>query len=308
MDYMNLLQNSEVGKRRSVKMERLQAYSENLAVMAVQALIEEAELTPKPGLVDRESSGSHQDMSIKLMIKSAKSLEPSFRKIAKVSYKRAPSQELREEIAVIGRQGEIDMFQATGGINTHKGAIWALGLLISSAAMNPEETSSDRIALSAGKLALFPDRNRPQQMTNGTKVKEKYGVNGALGEAQSGFPHIRNIALPVLYASRKRDIAEDLCRLNVLIALMASLNDTCILHRGGPQALSLTKELSAEIMVSGGVSTQTGWKVLRELDQSLYKFNASPGGSADLLAATLFLDGLHTKNRGISSCQITLAH
>ncbi|MEH7544656.1 MULTISPECIES: triphosphoribosyl-dephospho-CoA synthase [Bacillaceae] len=276
-------------------MEKIQ-YTENLAFLAVQALIEEAELTPKPGLVDKESTGSHHDMSIELMIKSAESLEPAFREIAKVSYGRVPSQELREEIAAIGRQGEIDMFQATGGVNTHKGAIWALGLLISSAAMNPRETSLDHIAKTAGNLALFPDRNLSQQITNGKRVKEKYGVNGALGEAQQGFPHIRKISLPVLYDSRGRGIKEDLCRLNTLIALMASLDDTCILHRGGARSLTATKELASEILLSGGVWTQTGRKVLEELSQFLIKYNASPGGSADLLAATLFLDYLYKNN------------
>jgi triphosphoribosyl-dephospho-CoA synthase len=277
-------------------MEKLQTYTENLAILAVRSLIEEAELTPKPGLVDIESTGSHHDMSIELMIKSAKSLEPAFREIAKVSYGRVPSQELREEIAAIGRQGEIDMFQATGGVNTHKGAIWALGLLVSSASMNPGETSLDHIAKKAGKLALFTDRNLPQQITNGKRVKEKYGVNGALGEAQQGFPHIRNISLPVLYDSRSRGIKEDLCRLNTLIALMASLDDTCILHRGGAGSLITTKELASEILILGGVWTQTGWKVLEELSQFLIKCNASPGGSADLLAATLFLDYLYKNN------------
>jgi triphosphoribosyl-dephospho-CoA synthase len=277
-------------------MEKLQIYTENLAILAVRALIEEAELTPKPGLVDKQSAGSHHDMSIELMIQSARSLEQAFREIAKVSYGRVPSQELREEIAAIGRQGEIDMFQATRGVNTHKGAIWALGLLVSSAAMNPGETSLDQIAKKAGKLALFPDRKLPQQITNGKRVKEKYGVNGALGEAQQGFPHIRNISLPVLYDSRSRGIKEDLCRLNTLIALMASLDDTCILHRGGAQALIYTKELASEILILGGVWTQTGWEVLEELSQFLIKCNASPGGSADLLAATLFLDYLYKNN------------
>ncbi|MEH7119437.1 triphosphoribosyl-dephospho-CoA synthase [Neobacillus vireti] len=279
-------------------MELFQTYTDNLAILAVKALIEEAELTPKPGLVDKESTGSHYDMSIELMIQSARSLEPAFREMAKVSYGRIPSQELREEIAAIGRQGEIDMFQATGGVNTHKGAIWALGLLISSAAMNRRETSLEHIAKTAGKLARFPDRHLPQQITNGKRVKEKYGVNGALGEAQFGFPHITKIALPVLYDSRSRGIKEDLCRLNTLIALMASLDDTCILHRGGAQSLAATKELAAEILLLGGVWTTSGWKVLEELSQFLMKCHASPGGSADLLAATLFLDHLYKNNMG----------
>lgn len=289
-------------------MENIQAFTENVAALAVQALIEEAKLTPKPGLVDKESAGSHHDMSFELMIKSARSLEPAFREIAKVSYRRLSSQELREEIAVIGRKGELAMFQTTGGINTHKGAIWALGLLVSSYVMNPEETSPEKIAFSAGRIALFPDRNRPEQMSNGERVKTRYGVNGALGEAQEGFPHIRNISLPVLYASRRRGISEDLCRLNVLISLMASLDDTCILHRGGSQALSLTKQLSTEILISGGVWTQTGWKVLKELDQALRRCNASPGGSADLLAATLFLDSLNKKNERRYAQNFIFAH
>ncbi|WP_160723205.1 triphosphoribosyl-dephospho-CoA synthase [Bacillus sp. USDA818B3_A] len=277
-------------------MEKIQTYPEKLAILAVQALIEEAELTPKPGLVDKESTGSHQDMSIELMIQSARSLEPAFREMAKVSYGRVPSQELREEVAAIGRQGEIDMFQATGGVNTHKGAIWALGLLISSAAMNPGETSLDLIAKTAGNLALFQDRHLPQQITNGKRVKSKYGVNGALGEAQLGFPHIRNISLPVLYDSRSKGIKEDLCRLNTLIALMANLDDTCILHRGGARSLTTTKELASEILKSGGVWTPKGWRVLEVLNKYLIKSNASPGGSADLLAATIFLDSLYENN------------
>lgn len=305
---MNPLSNSEAGKRVSRAMENIQAFTEHLAVLAVQALIEEAELTPKPGLVDKESAGSHTDMSIQLMIESARSLEPAFREIANISYRRLSSQELREEIAVIGRQGEAAMYQATGGVNTHKGAIWALGLLVSSFAMNPEETSLEKISFSAGRLALFPDRNTPRTMTNGARVKSKYGVNGALGEAREGFPHIRNIALPVLQASRRRGIDEDLCRLNVLIALMANLDDTCILHRGGSLALSITKQLSTQILVSGGVWTETGGKVLRELDQALLRYNASPGGSADLLAATLFLDGLHEKNRRYCASNLIRNH
>ncbi|MFP5114927.1 triphosphoribosyl-dephospho-CoA synthase [Bacillaceae bacterium C204] len=289
-------------------MNHIQTNIQDLGRLAVQSLIEEAELTPKPGLVDKENSGSHTDMSIDLMIRSAKALERTFREIAKASSNRKPSQKLREEIAAIGRQGEKDMFEATGGVNTHKGAIWALGLLVSSSAMNPEESSMDNIALSAGKLARFPDRNQPKVITNGAHVKVRYGVNGAKGEAQQGFPHLRNIALPVLYASRRSGVTENLCRLNVLIALMASLDDTCILHRGGLKALVSTKELANEILKSGGVWTVNGWKVLMQLDQLLRWTNASPGGSADLLAATLFLDSLHLYTRNQTYPQVTLAN
>lgn len=300
--------NLEVGNRGPKRMNHIQTNIQDFARLAVQSLIEEAELTPKPGLVDKENSGSHTDMSIDLMIRSAKALERTFKEIANASYNRMPSQKLREEIAAIGRQGEKDMFEATGGVNTHKGAIWALGLLVSSSAMNPGETSMDSIALSAGKLACFPDRNQPKVKTNGAYVKVRYGVNGAKGEAQQGFPHLRNIALPVLYGSRRSGVSENLCRLNVLIALMASLDDTCILHRGGLKALASTKELANEILKSGGVWTVNGWKVLKQLDQLLSWTNASPGGSADLLAATLFLDSLYLYTKNQTYSQVTFAN
>lgn len=283
--------NSEAGKRDgSDKMKDLQSYSVYLGKLAVQSLIEEAELTPKPGLVDKNSSGSHTDMSLKTMIKSAIALETTFREIAEISFNRIPSQELREEIAVIGRRGEQAMFKATGGVNTHKGAIWALGLLVSSAAMDLGKSAIEEVALQAGRLAFFTDRNLPAVKTNGSCVKARFGVDGAKGEAEQGFPHVRHLGLPILYESRKRCMNENLCRLNVLIALMAQLNDTCILHRGGAEALESTKEHAKEILKAGGVSTSRGWQLLEQLDQSLCRQNVSPGGSADLLAATMFMD------------------
>lgn len=287
---MSHLLNLEAGKRDSVRMLDKQDLSHFLASSAVRSLIEEAELTPKPGLVDKDDSGSHSDMTFETMIKSAEALEPTFRGIAEASFKRDPSQELREEIAAIGRRGEIEMLEATGGINTHKGAIWALGLLVSSIAMNPDVASMNKITFTAGELARFSDRNLTEQMTNGNLAKARYGVNGAKGEAQQGFPHVLKVALPVLLASRIRGMEEGHCRINVLVALMASLDDTCILHRGGAEALNSTKSFAADIMTSGGVSTKKGWKLLGQLDQSLRTYNASPGGSADLLAAALFLD------------------
>ncbi len=273
-------------------MKDLESNSLYLGKLAVQSLIEEAELTPKPGLVDKKSSGSHRDMSLNTMIRSAIALEDTFSEIAETSFNRTPSQELREEIAVIGRRGEQEMFRATGGVNTHKGAIWALGLLVSSAAMDLGKCPGTEIAFQAGRLALYEDRNLPADNTNGSRVKARFGVDGARGEAEQGFPHIRQIALPVLAGSRKRGLKENYCRLNVLIALMAELNDTCILHRGGAEALESTKAHAKEIVMAGGVSADKGWRLLEQLDQSLCSMNVSPGGSADLLAAAIFLDYL----------------
>jgi triphosphoribosyl-dephospho-CoA synthase len=267
--------------------------SEYLAQLAVTSLIEEAELTPKPGLVDKQNTGAHTDLNFELMIRSAHALRSTFADIARAAFQRTPSQILREEIAEIGRNGEKIMLEATGGTNTHKGAIWAIGLLTASAAMHKPGASPCDIARTAGELARYPDRYAPDQSTNGSRVRLRYGVTGAKGEAQQGFPHVRIIALPTLHKARNQGIPEPLARLDALVSLIAHLDDTCLLHRGGMAALRTAKENAKEIVALGGVSTAAGWKALQQLDNELLERNASPGGSADLLAATLFLDRLN---------------
>lgn len=278
-------------------------FSYYLSKLAVQSLIEEAELTPKPGLVDLDNNGAHTDLTIDVMVKSAKSLGETFNKMALVSYQQQPSQMIREEIASIGRFGESIMFQTTNGVNTHKGAIWAVGLLVSSAAMQ-KTASIKAITSAAGEIARYPDRNYVPIYTNGKRVSEKYGVQGAKGEAEQGFPHITKISLPMLEESRRHGEAEHVARLNALVALMANVDDTCILHRGGAEALAFTKKQAKEILQCGGVSTCKGWELLLQLDQTLIQMNVSPGGSADLLAATLFIDSVtrndKVRNHGIS--------
>jgi triphosphoribosyl-dephospho-CoA synthase len=113
---------------------------------------------------------------------------------------------------------------------------------------------------------------------------------GARGEAQAGFPHAINIGLPTLYRSRQQGAAERTARLDALLAIMMSLDDTCLLHRGGLAALKTAQNGAAAILTTGGTATVQGWKLLQQLDRDLIALNASPGGSADLLAATLFLD------------------
>jgi triphosphoribosyl-dephospho-CoA synthase len=271
---------------------------EYLASQAVAALLEEARLTPKPGLVDEESTGAHEDLNIDLMIRSATALEGTFAEIGFTACRRNPGQLLREEIAEIGRKGEKIMLEATGGSNTHKGAIWAIGLLTAAAAMHEPGASPLEIASTAGKLACYPDRYAPRQSSNGSRVQRRYGVAGARGEAQQGFPHVIRIALPTLYRARQRGVSEPQARLDALVALIANLDDTCLLHRGGMEALLAAKEKANMILATGGVSTRIGWKLLRALDEELLARNASPGGSADLLAAALFLDRLHAGSGG----------
>jgi triphosphoribosyl-dephospho-CoA synthase len=265
------------------------AIAENLATKAVKALSDEALLTPKPGLVDAADSGSHTDMSLDLMLKSAQALEGTFRDIALVSYLHPVNQELREKIALIGRQGEKDMLAATNGVNTHKGAIWALGLLTSAKAAFPEEHNPLRILEIAGEIASFNDRFLPKCYTHGQAVKKKYTVIGAAEEAQLGFPSIRKAALPTLLNARAEGKSENEARIESLVSLMAFVDDTCILHRGNWSELVEIKRMARVFLECNGFGTQRGRKIFYRLSEFCQSKQLSPGGSADLLAATLFL-------------------
>ncbi len=282
---------SRGARRSSVECARV------LADLAAGALLEEAELTPKPGLVDLESSGSHQDMDIELMRRSARILHPWFAKFAEISYGCAPGRELRERLGEAGRDAEKAMLRETGGVNTHRGAIWTLGLLVAGAAMGVPQVdggklSAQQVADTAGELSRWSDRFLPSGHSHGQQVRNKYGFSGARGEAQSGFYHVVQIGLPALRDCRSRGLAEVHCRLDTLLAIMASLDDSCLLHRGGTLALARAKQGAKAVLAHGGSSAAEGWDLLKALDRDMVSRRISPGGSADLLAATLFLDSL----------------
>ena len=264
-----------------------------LARLARQALIAEAELSPKPGLVDRRGSGAHTDLSLDLLRRSAHAIEPYFHEMAAVSLGAHPCQSIRERLAATGRRAERAMFEATGGSNAHKGAIWALGLLVSAQSMQEKgAATASATAAIAAEIAAFDDRVLPRLLTHGDTVASRYGVAGARGEAISGFPHTMSVGLPMLRRRRRAGVAEEIARLDALLAIMSRLDDTCLLYRGGPEALAVAKEGALAVEVSGGVGSASGRERLRSLDRRLLELNVSPGGSADVLAATLFLDAV----------------
>ncbi|SAK80511.1 triphosphoribosyl-dephospho-CoA synthase [Caballeronia fortuita] len=264
-----------------------------IAQCAVDALIAEARLTPKPALVDERGSGAHRDLNLDTMLRSARALHPTFLAIARAASHAEPSQALREQLARIGREGEAAMMQATGGSNAHRGAIWIVGLLSAGASMNaPGEI--DAICFSAAKIACFDDRYAPiaTVKSHGARAAERFRVTGARGEAREGFAHVRRIGLPALDDARARGLAESDARLDALVAIIASLDDTCLLHRGGMPALEAAQRGARAVLDCGGVASGAGRRALHALHDALMKLNASPGGAADLLAATLFLDSL----------------
>ncbi len=277
----------------------------SLSKLAVAVLIEEAELTPKPALVDGRGNGAHHDLDLARLRCSALALQEGFAAIARTAQIAAGEERqppvwqalwLRETLGSIGRAMEQRMLAATDGSNAHRGAIWALGLLVAAAAGGEREPAA--IASRAARLARLPDRFAPRLATHGQHARLRYGAAGARGEAQAGFPHAVRIGLPTLRQARARGVSEDRARLDALMAIMARLDDTCLLHRGGRVALVAAQNGAAAVRAAGGTSTRAGWQRLHQLHGRLMALWASPGGSADLLAVSLFLDRLEGRRDG----------
>ena len=172
--------------------------ADRLADLAVDALIDEADLSPKPALVDRRGNGAHTDLHLGLMHASALALWPAFKEMAEAALNIGEvGLPLREAIGRIGREGEQAMLATTNGVNTHRGAIWALGLLVTAAALQPKS-----VALCAARLALLDDRYAPKPLSHGAQVAQRYGARGAREEAQLGFPSVLQRGLPQLHKSR----------------------------------------------------------------------------------------------------------
>ncbi|MGV8866631.1 MAG: triphosphoribosyl-dephospho-CoA synthase [Janthinobacterium svalbardensis] len=274
----------------------VQLRSTSLGRQVLQALLDEVTLTPKPGLVDLRSRGAHADLNWALMCHSACVLQPVFAAMAQAGWESDDDDSLRQRIGAIGRDGEALMLAATGGVNTHRGAIWALGLLVTAAAQQGARGGSlapQAVAARAGALARLTDHAAPVATGNkGELACRQYQVDGARGQARAGFPLVTGAGLAQLRASRARGDNETTARLNALLAIISQLDDTCVLSRGGETALLALQTGAAQVLAAGGAATAAGSRALLALEAVALERGVSPGGAADLLAATLFLDRL----------------
>lgn len=278
MDFIIHLQNSEVGHNLMIETKILQ-----LAQKAVEALKWEVSFSPKPGLVDAVSNGSHTDMDLELFYKSADSLLAGFEDMARLSYQQPIDIKLRETIGHIGRLTEQDMFKATAGVNTHKGAIWSLGLLIS-VISSQQTTNIEQILMGAKDLSSLPDKFVPMRKTHGIITKKRYALTGAKGEAQQGFP---NISKALSFQPQQNDFDTWMRR---LLILYSNVNDTNVVYRSDLQVLHGFQDLSAKIVLSTqNVLDNPQFLTLQNFTKH---YNISPGGCADLFAASYFLKQL----------------
>jgi holo-ACP synthase/triphosphoribosyl-dephospho-CoA synthase len=267
------------------------AAPEYLAEKAVQALLEEVRLTPKPGLVDRANNGAHRDMDLALFERSAHALHDSFLQCAEagaVSPQNIPA--LASKLRSAGLEAERRMYEATEGINTHKGAIFTLGLLCCAAAAKGPGTDAilNRCAdMTKGIVARdFAGITAETAQTNGEKLYAKYGITGIRGEAEAGFPTVANAGLPALEKALADGCSEDETGCAALLAILAAADDTNLIARSSRETQLQVRQHVSRLIQEDSRPSETD---LIDLDSQFIRDNLSPGGSADLLAATWFL-------------------
>ncbi|MGV9847751.1 triphosphoribosyl-dephospho-CoA synthase [Streptomyces sp. NPDC003442] len=268
---------------------------EALARAAVLALIAQAELTPKPGLADTRDLQARATGADLLALRwSAKALTPGFAAMAAAARRPGePTRALREELGAIGRCAEWTMARAGGGAATgplHHGALWVMGLLVAAAALRPG-AGPEEVTATAKRIADHPDRGAPSRPSPGSQVSATYGAPGVRGEARAAFPHVRR-ALDALSRARAAGATETQARLDALLTVMSTLQDTGPLYRAGPPGLRRVKEGAHTVLEAGGTATPEGAAALSVLDAELRERGIAPRGSAALLAGALFLDGL----------------
>lgn len=279
---------------RAISVER--AATERIGRLAIRSLYREAALAPKPGLVSPGSQGSHRDMDFTTFLRSLQALRSYFPAIAACGLQRPGFASLR----VLGIEAEADMLAATGGVNTHRGAIFNLGLLCAAAGrlIADGETPSAAAACQAVKinwaadildgLTTLPDASQ-SKLSHGLEVARRYGTGGARQEAASGFPAALEIGLPAYRSILGATGDGELAAVQALFALIAELDDTNLLWRGGPAGLASGRRAASEFLAAGGVLADDWREHAAAIDREFVARDLSPGGSADLLGVTLFL-------------------
>lgn len=263
--------------------------SEDIGDFATLCLKLEVETYPKPGLVSHIDNGAHRDMDAALLIRSAESLSPFFADLAAAGAAGAAMDRLR----AIGIAAERDMLAATGGVNTHRGAIFGMGLLAAAAGFRQvygiRRPLGVIIAERWGQTIL----SGPGSLhSHGAHAARRYGAGGARTEAAQGLPSVYEIGLPALRAGGALARDDEAARVHACMALIASVEDTNLLHRGGLDGLAFARAQASAFLTEGGVA-QTDWRArAAAIHWAFTARNLSPGGCADLLAMTLFVDRL----------------
>ena len=285
------------GRVASLHAERVQIAPtltpQDIGRAATLALYDELALAPKPGLVTLIDNGSHADMDAHTFMRSLLALRSYFVHIAALGAQGAPLHELQQ----CGIEAEARMLAATGGVNTHRGAIFMLGLLCAAAGAasqcgQPLHLSLLRDTLLSRWGAALEDRARRTPTLPGGIAARRYGLRSASAEAAAGFPVLFETALPAMRTAQARLIGRRHVLLDTLFNIMAVLDDSNLAHRGGIAGLRHAQRQARRFLAAGGVARADGMVAAQEIADDFVRRRLSPGGVADTLAAACWVQRL----------------
>ena len=275
------------------------AMDAKIAKIAVRCLYTELSLYPKPGLVSLIDNGSHTDMNATSFMRSLFALRHYFKSITQAGYEQASFSQLKK----LGIAAEQRMMLATKGINTHRGAIFSLGMLCATtgclSAQNitptPDAIRQTLLEQWGTELRLHGQNSSPESdnTSNGIRVAQRHGASGAREEIASGLPSVFDIALPALCNTLNAGRTMYEARIDTFFALMAHISDTNVYHRGGADGAMIVKEQAQSFINAGGTAHPDWYHKALACHQLFSAKRLSPGGAADLLAATCFVHEIH---------------
>ena len=263
-----------------------------IARAAVTAMRDELQAYPKPGLVSPVDSGAHADMDFDLMCRSADSLLSPF--VALAAAGRA-GWSFDQSLVPLGIEAERGMLAVTGGVNTHRGAIFSVGLIVAAIARALASYSVISPAAVRAALretwgdALDAHAERDHEASHGGLVRRRTGRDGARREAARAFPGVFETGIPAYRRALQAGLDDNAAGIQTLFALMSSIDDTTVLYRGGLEAGSFVRQSAAHFLADGGCHRPNWFEQAEALHRAFVARNLSAGGCADLLACTLLV-------------------
>ncbi|WP_170075196.1 triphosphoribosyl-dephospho-CoA synthase CitG [Paraclostridium dentum] len=266
--------------------------SSKLSNLALKSIISEVSTYPSFGLVSPISSGSHNDMDYYTFLDSGFAIVPYLKKMAEHGYSYNSEENIFKQIRKIGQKAEEEMFKATKEINTHKGMIFLMGIVIASVSKNIYDEklfeNIQKIIKNMVKNILddFKNLDKKNQLSHGEKLYQKYGFTGIRGQVSDGLDFIFN---KILIEYKTLNLKGNDLYSHTLLILMSEVEDSTILYRHDIETLKKVHKDCKNLLQSGGMSTDEGKKLAFKLEAEYIDKRISPGGSADLLAIVIFL-------------------
>lgn len=277
--------------------------ADRITALAVRALLYEVCTSPKPGLVDRYGNGSHKDMDIFTFIDSTAALIPYFRECFMTGRRTAhqPAAETFSAIRKKGIRAEERMLAATRGVNTHKGAIFSVGIVCAALGRLPADlwkAPEAVLRMCASMAEGIVERDlaglkEEDARTVGQKLYLHYGISGVRGQMEAGLPAVREAGIPVFEEGIQRGLCVNDAGCAALLAIMAHTTDTNLIARSDIATQKETVKQIRELLAGDPYPSPSA---LEALDRQFVAKNLSPGGSADLLAVTYLLYFLKTED------------